>query len=213
MVRAMRSFVVALSVLALSIGCACGDEPPPTRRYPSSAEHPPSADHAPSAEHAASPHSDSEDYAGGIAWHVDPPLVPHAPSSAMRAAEYVVTDHPDTTLAVFHFGAGQGGSLDDNLNRWIDQFTQPDGRSSREVAVIEHIEVGGLPVTTVDVSGSFSGMRGSETPVTAESQRMLGAIVEGPEGLVFFKLIGPADIVGTAAESFENLVASIHAAS
>lgn len=194
--HAMRAFVFASSLLVLS-ACSCGDT------------------EATSSGHAsASPtrHDDSEDFAGGIAWHVEPPLVPHATSSPMRAAEYAVSDHPEATLAVFHFGAGQGGSVDDNINRWVDQFQQPDGRSSRDVAVIERGEAGGLPVTRVDVSGSFSGMRGSEETVTAERQRMLGAIVEGPEGLVFFKLIGPADVVGTAADAFEAMIQTIHPA-
>ena len=38
--------------------------------------------------------------------------------------------------------------------------------------------------------------------------RLLGAIVESPEGLVFFKLTGPAATVGAAQADFEALVAS-----
>jgi hypothetical protein len=191
----MRVALVALSAL-VALGCSCGSDPPPTRSH---------------AAPAVDPHPDAEDYAGGIAWHVEPPLVSHATSSPMRAAEYVVSDHPEATLAVFHFGSTEGGSIDDNINRWVDQFTQPDGSSSRDAAVITHRESGGLPVTYVDVSGSFSGMRGTEAE-TASSQRMLGAIVEGPEGLVFFKLVGPEDVVGTAAAAFDATIASIHPA-
>ncbi len=189
---------LALSITVLTLGCSCADDAGAAAPRPT---HP-----------AAARHADSEDYAGGIAWHVDPPLVPHATTSAMRAAEYVVSDHPEATLAVFHFGAGEGGSVDDNVNRWVDQFTQADGRSSRDAASITTREVGGMPVTLIDVSGSFSGMRGSEATVTAEDQRMLGAIVEGPEGLVFFKLTGPADIVESASHSFDEMIASIHPA-
>jgi hypothetical protein len=42
---------------------------------------------------------------------------------------------------------------------------------------------------------------------------MLGAIVEGPDGLVFFKLMGPADVIGAAADAFDETIASIHRAS
>jgi hypothetical protein len=193
----MRALLALFALLA--IASACTEDPPPTRS------------HAPVADRRPDRHPDSEDYAGGIAWHVQPPLVSHAATSPMRAAEYVVSGHPDTTLAVFHFGASEGGSVDDNINRWVDQFTQADGSSSRDAAVITHREAGGLPVTFVDVSGSFSGMRGTDT-VAAASQRMLGAIVEGPEGLVFFKLVGPSDTVGTAADAFDAMLASIHPA-
>lgn len=159
---------------------------------------------------ASTHHADSEEYAGGIAWHADSPLVQHATSGPMRAAEYAVTGHPEATLAVFHFGPGEGGSVDDNINRWVDQFTQADGRSSRDVATITRGDAGGMPVTFVDVTGSFSGMRGTEASVTAQDQRMLGAIVEGPEGLVFFKLMGPADVIDTAAEAFRQMMDSVH---
>lgn len=197
--QAMRLLVCVLAGL-LGMGCSCGESSSASREHAASSS-------------SSSRHSDSEDYAGGIAWHVEPPLVAHATTSAMRAAEYAVSDHPEATLAVFHFGPGQGGTVDDNIDRWVDQFHQPDGRSSRDVANITRGEAGGLPVTFVDVTGSFSGMRGSEATVTEESQRMLGAIVEGPEGLVFFKLIGPSDVVGSAASAFDEMIASVHTAS
>jgi len=190
--RDVRTVIV---LLALATACSSGHDAP-----------------APSAPAHVDRHPDAEDFTGGIAWHVVPPLSPHAPSSPMRAAEYVVSDHPEATLAVFHFGQGEGGSVDDNIDRWVDQFTQPDGRSSRDVAVITHGEAGGLPITYVDVSGSFRGMRGGETPVAAEDQRMLGAIVEGPQGLVFFKLSGPVSVIGMAADAFAATLASVHPA-
>lgn len=195
----MRAAPIVVLVLALT---ACG----------SSGDGASSSSTSSSSSSRATHSAEAEDYAGGLAWHVVPPLAPHAPSSAMRAAEYTVTDHPDAVLAVFHFGPGEGGSVDDNVDRWVDQFTQPDGRSSRDVAVITRGEAGGLPVTRVDVSGEFRGMRGGEDPVAADDQRLLGAIVEGPEGLVFFKLSGPADAVGLAADAFEDTLASVHPA-
>lgn len=128
----------------------------------------------------------------------------------MRAAEYIVRDHPDAELAVFHFGRGQGGSVDDNVARWLGQFSQPDGRDTADVATVEHREYGGLPTTFIDTTGTFSGMRGEAAAEGAGGQRMLGAIVEGPDGLVFFKLIGPADAVGEAEDAFTRLLESLH---
>jgi hypothetical protein len=39
--------------------------------------------------------------------------------------------------------------------------------------------------------------------------RLLGAIVEAPEGNVFFKLTGPAATVGAAQADFDALVGSM----
>jgi hypothetical protein len=40
---------------------------------------------------------------------------------------------------------------------------------------------------------------------------MLAAIVEGPQGPVFFKMVGPRSVIERAEQPFEGLVASFHA--
>ena len=39
--------------------------------------------------------------------------------------------------------------------------------------------------------------------------RLIGAIVEAPEGLVFFKCVGPAATIQKAEKEFEELLASL----
>lgn len=217
-----RSVVLLLALLA---GCTCGPRPREARSERSGASEATQPAHPPHGEsphgegtHGGSPHGEGaaeglrfEESAGGIAWHAEEPLVARRPSSSMRAAEYAVRDHAGAELTVFHFGADQGGSVDDNVARWVDQFEQPDGRPSREVAVIERAEINGIRVTKVDVSGAFAGMRGMGGDGPAQpGYRMLGAIAEGPGGMVFFKLTGPADAVGAAESAFESLLASLH---
>lgn len=130
----------------------------------------------------------------------------------MRAAEYVLPSRggEPPLLTVFYFGPGQGGSVDDNLNRWISQFTQPDGSDSNAVAKRATLQVNGMPVTTVDLAGTFAGMSPMQAPSAPKAeQRLLGAIVEGPQGPVFFKLTGEASAVEPAREAFEALVQSM----
>ena len=133
----------------------------------------------------------------------------------MRAAEYrVAGDAPeqDGVLTVYFFGAGQGGSVQDNLNRWIGQFTQPDGKPSQDAASISKLAAGAVPITKLDLRGTYSGgmapmMGQAATPM--EGQRLLGAIAEGPEGPVFFKLIGPESTLARAEAAFDELLRSI----
>jgi hypothetical protein len=194
----MRVLFPCLVVLVLG-GCTCSSGPvPPSSRSSTRTPHP-----------TATP-DEAQEIAGGLAWHAEEPLVSRTPTSSVRAAEYIVRDHPDAELAVFHFGAGQGGSVQDNVDRWLGQFTQPDGRDTHDVATIERREYGGLPTTFVDTTGTFSGMRGEAPAEGSGGQRMIGAIVEGPEGLVFFKLIGPTDAVTEAEGAFVHLLESIH---
>lgn len=143
----------------------------------------------------------------GIRWSTHEPLTWRTPSSPMRNAEYFVPGAAgEALLTVFHF-PGMGGSVQDNVARWVGQFQAPGGGAAE--ADVQSRNVAGLEVTVIDVSGAFaSGMTGG--PATPqEDQRLLGAIVSGPNGPVFFKLVGPADTVQATKSAFDDLVASL----
>lgn len=138
-----------------------------------------------------------------------------SPQSSTRLAEFVIPrsegDGADGELALFHFGTGQGGSVEQNLERWFGQFQQPDGSSSKEKASVERRKVGDLPVTVAEVSGRHvsramaPGMRSYDEP----GWRLYGAIVETPEGPFFFKAIGPEKTILGARPALEALVGSV----
>ncbi|MBI3667332.1 MAG: hypothetical protein HY236_14090, partial [Acidobacteria bacterium] len=68
-----------------------------------------------------------------------------------------------------------------------------------------------LAVTTIDLAGTYLGAAGPMAPgkITRPRYRLLGAIVEGPEGPVFFKLTGPAGTVTAAQSGFQSLLKSL----
>jgi len=82
------------------------------------------------------------------------------PTSSMRVAQYKLAkadgDSDDASLVLYYFGQGQGGSTEANIDRWINQMQQPDGKPSKERAKLETLTVNGLKVTTVDVTGTYS---------------------------------------------------------
>jgi hypothetical protein len=134
----------------------------------------------------------------------------------MRAAQYRLPraqgDTEDGELVLFFFGKGRGGGVDDNVARWCGQFTQPDGRSSREVATITTRTVNGLRVTSVDVGGTYAGMRPGGAAAEAKAGfRMLAAVVEGTEGPWFWRAVGPAATIARAKGDFDALLASVEA--
>ena len=129
----------------------------------------------------------------------------------MRAATYTVAASPgDSTSAecgVYFFGEGQGGSVDANVERWKGQFR--DGNDQPATAAIAKRTSHGLTITTIDVSGTYSGMggpMGGHAPVPG--YRLLGAIVEGPQGNVFIKFTGPVKTIAANQGKFEQLLAS-----
>jgi hypothetical protein len=130
----------------------------------------------------------------------------------MRAATYMVPaaagDATSAECVVYFFGAGQGGSVEANLDRWKGQILDQAGKPAD--AKIAKRTIHGLGVTTIDASGDYTGMGG---PMTASKSvqsnyRLLGAIVEGPSGNVFIKFTGPAKTVSASQSEFEQLLNS-----
>jgi len=123
----------------------------------------------------------------------------------MRAATYMVDG---AECVAYFFGAGQGGSIEANVERWKSQFRQPDGKPVDVKAGKRTIH--GMAVTTLDISGDYSGMGG---PMAAEKSvksgyRLLGAIVEGAGGNIFLKFTGPSKTIAANQKKFEQLLES-----
>src|SRR5512143_231255 len=113
-----------------------------------------------------------------------------APSD-MRAAQFRVpkagSDAEDAEAVLFFFGAGQGGSTQDNLDRWYGQMTQPDGKPSKDAGTVVIRTVKGLKVTALDLPGTYKGMPAPGASATTKTgYRLLAAAIEGPGGPWFF---------------------------
>ena len=85
--------------------------------------------------------------------------VSRTPSSTMRVAEWALPkvsgDAEDAILTVYFFGATMGSNAQANIDRWIGQMSQPDGRDSKAVAKTSTMTVHDLKVTLVDVTGTY----------------------------------------------------------
>lgn len=140
---------------------------------------------------------------------------PETPTSRMRRAQYrlprVDGDPEDAEMVVFYF-PGQGGSVQQNIDRWVGMFAKADGTSAAGDAKTDKETVNGLNVTTVDVEGVYTNqsmgpMSGTSGP--KPNYRMLAAIVETAGGPWFFKLTGPKQTVSKWKGSFDDFVKTI----
>jgi hypothetical protein len=187
------------------IGCSKASNPAPEPPAAPSGEAPRPA--APSAPAAAAPDGPS---AGGLTWSAGAPFVKRAPKSSMRVAEYGVEGDDSAELAVFYFGADQGGSVEDNMTRWISQFKQPDGSETK--AKRGQRTVKDVDVSVIEATGTYSGgmaMPGAPPQKELAEAGLLGAIAKGPEGSVFFKLTGSKAGVDSARSAFDGLIESL----
>lgn len=134
-------------------------------------------------------------------------------TSSMRAAQFELPAPAgqEAELVVYYFGESGAGSVQDNLDRWIGQFTQTDGKDSKSVAKIEKTKLAGQEATTVSVTGHYTGM--AMTPggsaVDKQDQAMLGAIINSPSGPYYFKLVGAKQTVDANAAKFKALLGSL----
>lgn len=147
--------------------------------------------------------------ASGIKW-TPPAAWKTQPQRPMRAATYVVPAAPGDKepgeCAVFYFGPGQGGGVQANLDRWQAQFPEKEGSANTAKSTIS-----GFTVTSIDLSGTYAW---SPSPMSTEKvnkpgYRMLGAIVEAPQGAVFFKLTAPSKTATVNASAFRSMIQSI----
>jgi hypothetical protein len=106
---------------------------------------------------------------------------------------------------------GAGGGIEANIQRWYDQFTQPDGASTKDRAKIEKRTIAGQEVTIVDLSGTYMDRPGPMAPgVERPNYRMLAAIVETKKnGSHFFKFYGPQKTVTDNSEAFSKMLDSL----
>jgi hypothetical protein len=123
----------------------------------------------------------------------------------MRAATYTVAD---AECVVYFFGQGQGGGVQANIDRWKGQFSQPNGQPV--AAKTGKRTVHGLPVTTIELAGTYAGMAGPMGGAAAPKPdyRMLGAIVENPGGNLFVKFTGPVKTIAANQTKFDQLLGS-----
>jgi hypothetical protein len=157
----------------------------------------------------------SEKSLGSLRLSVPAGWVEQAPSSSMRKAQFTLPrangDGEDGELVVFYFGPGQGGSVEANIDRWVGQFGQPDGSSSKDKVKTSKSEVAGMPVTFVEVTGTYQApiMPGAPERHNSPGYRLLAAVVETSDGPWFFKLVGPKKTIAKWSDSFDHFIKSI----
>jgi len=203
----MRVGVIAAVALVAVLGVVAWVN---NREHPQSAA-PPEPEAAATAPEAGGPAPQVAAPAAsdpGIAWDVPKGWLAQI-ESGMRLATYIVpgaAKGDDAECAVHYFGPGAGGGVEMNLDRWTTEF------ESQQKKRIDRREIAGMKVAVLAMTGTFAGhsMRtDTGAPGPRKDWGLLGAIVQGPQGDVFFKLTGPAATVDAAAKPFDAMLGSL----
>jgi hypothetical protein len=127
------------------------------------------------------------------------------PRSEFVAAEFALPkaegDELDGRLTI----STAGGSVEDNVKRWRDQFGgKPEKDSQQE------LEVAGMKVTVVDFIGTYNDQPGPFAPgVQRAGYRMLAAIVPAGGQSHFIKAYGPQKTMGDHEDAFHAFLQSM----
>ena len=210
-----RSFVLRSAALALLVifayGCSQNQESV-SKKSETEPPHETAAQQALPEKGPAIP--EGLDGAPGLVWQVPESFHKEPPANRMRVAQYSLSASAEGAkpgeVAVFFFGAGQGGGTQANLERWAGQFTQDDGADPMSRAKIGHSKTeSGLAITTIELKGHYisSGM-GSGPSYDEPGWELYGAVVEGTGGPWFFKAVGPEAVIETHRQAIGELLHS-----
>jgi hypothetical protein len=131
------------------------------------------------------------------------------PASTMRFMQFqlpkVQGDKDDAELIIFK---GIGGSVQDNVKRWKEQFQPPKGKTIDEVSKVTEFKVGNSMLTYLDVQGTYKFKSPPLDPKAKEElktdYRMLAVHFEGPKNVYHIKLTGPAKTVEHYQKGFDE---------
>lgn len=208
--------VVGILLLVLVALAGCGEDNEQTARNAPA----PSTTDATNVPHSAPQDSGRQTAAGdaevaGIRF-TPPAAWSDLGPSGMRQAQYrfgpLADDPQPAEVNVFYFGPRSGGGVEANLQRWIGQMILPDGADPQAAAERGEFTADGMAGHVVSLDGSYKS--GGGRPMggggqVLEGYRLVGVVLEGPQGSVFFKLTGPR---ATARAMEGDLMAMVKAA-
>ena len=211
-------FLLALSVALGACACSRSPSEPTARPDPAATPSSPgSMASPPSTSLHELPHppvptgSASRPATLALHWDDPPRWQSRLPSTPMRAKEYRVprtgSDAEDGECSVITFGPGQGGSIDENIQRWVGQLQPTSSAVERAKRTVN-----GMSVTRVEVAGTYTPMAMPAMPSRGgpkQGWRLVGDIVEAPSGLWFFKMTGPDATMKAAAKELDGLIDSL----
>lgn len=150
---------------------------------------------------------------GGVSWSVPEGWKSREPSSSMRVAEFDIPGEAGAGEAIFfYFGPGQGGSAEQNVRRWVGQFT-PDEDTTGVQTTAAEFDYDGIRVALVKASGTYTPstmMPGAPAQPPQANHALFGAVFEGgPAGSIFMRATGPKATMDAQDDAFESFVKSV----
>jgi hypothetical protein len=111
-------------------------------------------------------------------------------------------------VVVFYFGKGIGGTAEENIEAWKRMFTAEDHPAAAEV---KHHETGGLKISQVVIFGTYNQVvsLAGVPPETKSNYGLLGAVIENPQGTIYWRFTGPEPLITANLPLFNKVIDSV----
>lgn len=112
-------------------------------------------------------------------------------------------------VVVFYFGRGIGGSPKENIEDWIGTMFNAEGHPA--AAEVKSHRVGNFKISQVVIFGTYN----QTIPLPAVPPRqlsnygLLGAVIEGPQGNIFWRFTGPEPLITASIPLFNKIIDSV----
>jgi len=107
---------------------------------------------------------------------------------------------------------GAGGTVEDNINRWIGQFAGEGGAAVKPKQ--DKLNVSGCEIHYVDLAGTYKDtpggpFAGGKTTLRNDYRMLAAIVVTKDAGNYFLKLYGPKATIAEAEAGFQEMLKSL----
>jgi len=112
-------------------------------------------------------------------------------------------------VVVFYFGPGIGGSAKENIEAWIGTMFNVDGQPA--AAKENQHETGGFKISQVVIFGTYNQVISLPgiPPLAKPNYGLLGAVIENPQGSVYWRFTGPESLITADLPLFNKIIDSV----
>jgi hypothetical protein len=112
-------------------------------------------------------------------------------------------------VVAFYFGKGIGGSPKENVEAWVGTMFNAEGHPS--AYEIKRHEMGSFKISQVVMFGTYNqavSLPGIP-PQPKSNYGLLGAVIENPEGNIYWRFTGPEALITANLPLFNKIVDSV----
>ncbi len=114
-------------------------------------------------------------------------------------------------VIAFYFGPGVGGSPKENVEAWVGTMFTADGHPA--AYEVKNRETNGFKISQVVMFGTYNEVVSLPgiPPQPRSNYGLLGAVVENPQGNIYWRFTGPEALITANLPLFSKVIDSVKA--